>query len=206
MDASQLALFIPACFALNVVPGPNNLLALSNAQRLGASAAVIASSGRLAAFALMIFLAATGLAAVLYASESLFYTIKMAGALYLFWVALQLWRASAPVLGEHTDRRSTVLEQVRQEFLLAVANPKAILIFTAFLPQFVDSQSASGVQFFVLGALFLCLELVAISMYAAAGVYFAHWFASPVISRRFNRCCALVIAALGMGMALERRA
>lgn len=70
MDLSTLAVFIPACFALNMAPGPNNLLSISNASRYGFGGACMGGLGRLLAFAIMIVLAA-----------------------YLFYLALQLWSA-----------------------------------------------------------------------------------------------------------------
>ncbi|MNP79655.1 leucine export protein LeuE [compost metagenome] len=75
MDLSLLALFVPACFALNMAPGPNNLLSLNNASRYGLRIACVAGVGRLLAFAGMIVLAAMGLAVVLHTSEYLFLTI-----------------------------------------------------------------------------------------------------------------------------------
>ena len=80
MDLSLLALFVPACFALNMAPGPNNLLSLNNASRYGLRIACVAGVGRLLAFAGMIVLAAMGLAVVLHTSEYLFLTIKLLGA------------------------------------------------------------------------------------------------------------------------------
>lgn len=94
MDYATLALFIPACFALNMAPGPNNLLSISNATRYGFQRACLAGAGRLLAFAGMIALASAGLAVVLHTSEVLFYLIKTVGAAYLLYLAFQLWRAA----------------------------------------------------------------------------------------------------------------
>ena len=82
MSWLTLAWFIPACFALNMTPGPNNLMALNNAKRYGWSHACLAGLGRLSAFAVMITLAASGLATLLYASELFFTLLKVLGALY----------------------------------------------------------------------------------------------------------------------------
>ena len=87
MNVTTLLLFLPACFALNMAPGPNNLLSMANAKRYGVRIACYAGIGRLVAFAGMITLAATGLASILYASETLFLAIKVVGGLYLFWLA-----------------------------------------------------------------------------------------------------------------------
>ncbi|HCV41091.1 MAG TPA: amino acid transporter [Pseudomonas sp.] len=104
MDLSSLLLFIPACFALNMAPGPNNLLSLHNASRYGLRTACVAGAGRILAFSGMIALAAMGLAVVLHTSEYLFLAIKVLGAAYLFYIAWQLWRApvgEAVVASDH---------------------------------------------------------------------------------------------------------
>ena len=206
MDASTLLLFVPACFALNMAPGPNNLLSVSNATRYGFRRSCLAGAGRLLAFAGMIALASAGLAAVLHTSELLFYGIKTAGAIYLFYLAWQLWRAQ-PAEGAQGGAAPTAswLQLARQEFLVAAGNPKAILIFTAFLPQFVDPAGAVGAQFFVLGALFLLLEVLALAAYAWMGARMQRWFAQPRGKRVFNRTCAGLLAGAGMGLLLSRR-
>jgi threonine/homoserine/homoserine lactone efflux protein len=204
LDFFTLGLFIPACFALNMVPGPNNLLSMSNAQRYGFKFSVGAGMGRLSAFVVMIFLAATGLATILYASKTIFVTIKIIGAAYLFWVAYQLWNSKPTEIKEQKQEYKSIWQLAKHEFLLAAGNPKAILIFTAFLPQFIDSTQSSGYQFFILGAVFLCLELLAISIYAIFGVYLRHWFSKPNMQKLFNRGCALFIATIGIGLLIDR--
>ncbi|WP_404942497.1 LysE family translocator, partial [Pseudomonas sp. GW456-L14] len=94
----------------------------------------------------------------------------------------------------------------RQEFLVAIGNPKAILIFTAFLPQFVDPAAPVPGQFLVLGALFLLLEWIAISAYACMGLHMRRWFAEPRGKKIFNRCCAALLSAAASVLLLARRA
>jgi len=200
-----LVLFIPACFALNMIPGPNNLLSMANGQRYGFKYAVGAGLGRIAAFVVMIILAATGLATILYASETIFLTIKVVGALYLFWVAYKLWNSKVSEIENIDQVHNNIYQLAKQEFLLAAGNPKAILIFTAFLPQFVDSTKNAGYQFFILGIVFLCLELLAISIFAIFGVYLRNWFAKPNMRKLFNRCCAFFIGSIGISLLLDRK-
>ena len=205
MELAALAFCVPACFALNMAPGPNNLLSLGNATRHGFATACLAGAGRLLAFGLMIALASAGLAAVLHTSELLFQAIKLGGALYLFWIALQLWRA--PVTAAETVARApaSLPARARQEFLVAAGTPKAILIFTAFLPQFIDPAGDVGSQFAVLGALFLVLEMAAIALYAWMGVHLRRWIVSPRGKRVFNRTSAVLLGTAGMGLLLARR-
>ncbi len=205
MDASTLMLFVPACFALNMAPGPNNLLSVSNATRYGFRRSCLAGAGRLVAFAGMIALASAGLAAALHTSELLFYGIKTVGAIYLFYLAWQLWRAQPGGQVASAAQAAGWWPLARQEFFVASGNPKAILIFTAFLPQFVDPAGPVGAQFFVLGVLFLLLEVVALAAYAWMGARMQKWFAQPRGKRVFNRICAGLLAGAGMGLLLSRR-
>ncbi|GLX78371.1 lysine transporter LysE [Thalassotalea insulae] len=204
MDLLNLFIFIPACFALNMAPGPNNLLAMNNARCYGISTALIAGFGRLFAFSIMIVLAASGLAAVLYASETIFLMIKVIGAAYLLWIAIQLWHATAAPATEHNSS-GNYLALARQEFTLAAGNPKAILIFTAFLPQFVDPNANINNQFLQLGAIFLLLELIAITIYGLFGRYLRHWFTQAKTAKRFNRACAGFLGLSGANLLLAEQ-
>jgi threonine/homoserine/homoserine lactone efflux protein len=205
MDLATLALFLPACFALNMAPGPNNLLSVSNATRYGYRASCLAGIGRLLAFAGMIALASAGLAVVLQTSALLFYGIKILGAAYLVYLAVQLWRADPQAQAESTAAVG-LWALARQEFLVAAGNPKAILIFTAFLPQFVVPGEPITPQFTLLGAMFLMLEWIAISAYAYMGLHMRRWFAEPRGKRLFNRCCAGLLAAAASVLLMARRA
>ncbi|WP_152225054.1 LysE family translocator [Pseudomonas sp. SCB32] len=201
------ALFLPACFALNLAPGPNNLLSLNNAARFGLLRATLAGGGRLLAFSGMLALAASGLALVLQASAWLFLVIKVIGAAYLLWLAVQLWRAPTAdlqVVGADAPA-SSLWRLTRQEFWVAAGNPKAILIFTAFLPQFVDPNQAVGDQFARLGAAFLLLEWLAIALYGLAGVHLGKLLAGARARRLFNRGCAALLGSAGLGLLLSRR-
>lgn len=206
MQLSTLAVFIPACFVLNMAPGPNNLLSISNASRYGFAVACGGGIGRLLAFTIMIALAAVGLTAVLHTSEWLFHGIKIVGAAYLFYLAVQLWRAQADHPVDVTSTQVRLGRLARQEFLVAIGNPKAILLFTAFLPQFVDHSGAAISQFAQLGAMFLTLECVAIGLYCLMGIHARRLFARPSGKRLFNQVCAGLLASAASFLLVARRA
>lgn len=205
MNLTTLLLFVPACFALNMAPGPNNLLSLSNATRYGLRISCVAGAGRLLAFALMLMLASAGLAVVLHTSELLFTLIKFGGAAYLFYLAWQLWRSDTSQTSDLTTPALGLPALARQEFLVAIGNPKAILIFTAFLPQFVNPAEPTGWQFAVFGAAFLALEWIAIVLYAYMGIHMRRWFSKPRGKRLFNRSCSALLATAGLGLLVSRR-
>ncbi|MGC1330492.1 LysE family translocator [Pseudomonas sp.] len=207
MNLATLLLFVPACFALNMAPGPNNLLSLNNASRYGFGTSCLAGGGRLLAFAGMIALAAMGLAVVLHASAELFLIIKVVGALYLFYLGVQLWRAPVDGQAPAGPGNGGLFRLAGQEFLVAAGNPKAILIFTAFLPQFVnvDGPTSVGQQFLWLGVMFLMLEWLAIAIYAWLGSHLQRWFTQPRPRRMFNRGSALLLGCAGVGLLAARR-
>ncbi|WP_105167839.1 LysE family translocator [Pseudoalteromonas sp. T1lg23B] len=204
MEIWKLLLFIPPCFALNMAPGPNNLLSMNNARCYGFKSSLVAGFGRIAAFSVMIALAASGLAVVLQLSETLFLTIKVLGAGYLLWIAFKLWCSETNLVTE-IENNSSRLGLAKQEFVLAAGNPKAILIFTAFLPQFIDVSARVNEQFFILGIIFLMLEMTAISVYAMFGIYLRQWFTRPTMTKRFNRACATFLAISGVNLLFSRQ-
>ncbi|HDS1728191.1 TPA: LysE family translocator [Pseudomonas putida] len=206
MNISTLLIFIPACFALNMAPGPNNLLSINNATQYGFWASCMAGTGRLIAFAAMIALAAAGLAVVLETSELVFYAIKILGAAYLFYLAIKLWTAKAQPQEATQTKTKNIAGLAKQEFLIAAGNPKAILIFTAFLPQFINPAQDVAPQFAVLGILFLMLEMIALAGYALIGLHLRRWFSDPKGKRLFNRICAVLLSGAASILLATRRA
>ncbi len=160
MPYHTLLLFVPACFAINMAFGPNNLLALTNGARHGVGLALVASMGRIVAFAAMIAIAALGMGALLATSELVFTVVKVAGAAYLAYLGLKLIRSRETLAADAAEgpKPRTTWGFARQEFLVAAGNPKAILVFTAFFPQFV-TPGAYWQSFAIEGAIFLAFEV-----------------------------------------------
>jgi homoserine/homoserine lactone efflux protein len=163
--------FIPATVLVSLIPGANQLLGLRNAVRYGMARAMVAVAGRLVAFVVFIGLVVVGLGAVLTTSVVAFTVIKWAGVAYLVWIGLVTLRRSA--------RESVVAEEppavptrrlVGQEFLVAITNPKAMLLFAALLPQFTGpGRESLPLQLAILGATYLVIEVVVALGYATVG-------------------------------------
>jgi len=207
MTLSNYLLFLPACFAINMAFGPNNLLSVTNGARHGVSPAVIAAGGRLAAFAIMIAIAGLGMGAVLVASELAFDVIKYIGAAYLVWIGIRLLRAPAPVAETQAPDAAappSMRSLVRQEFTVAAGNPKAILVFTAFFPQFVV-PGAYAASYLLLGVTFLLLEVVAIALYAMLGARMRRLANGSRAMRWFNKVSGSMMIGFGLILAFTRR-
>ncbi|MBB2972068.1 LysE family translocator [Mesorhizobium sp. RMAD-H1] len=198
------SVFIPACFALNCAPGPNNMLAFSNAARLGAGPAMLGGLGRMPAFAFLILITILGLGAVLAASATAFTIIKFAGAIYLIYVGIQFWR-KARELASMRSADVSMKALMRRDFTLAISNPKAIAIFTAFFPQFIDASEPAWSQLAAMGVVFLLLEIGAVLIYVIAGVLLRRALKSERIFVHLNRLVGGVLIASGGSMALSSR-
>jgi len=174
MDA---LLFVPVAVAISLTPGPNNFCGLNNGIRAGVGAAMVATLGRVAAFAIFLTISAVGLGAMLLASEAAFTAVKWVGACYLFWLGWRAWRSrdfSALALedvGEAAAPGGPVRLRalIAQEFLLGITNPKAIILFAAIFPQFIDPAQPAARQFLVLGSIYLAGEFVSTAVYATCG-------------------------------------
>ncbi|PWR23993.1 LysE family translocator [Zavarzinia compransoris] len=204
MPLDAFLLFLPACFAVNLAFGPNNLLALTNGARVGVGRTVLASGGRMIAFALMIAIAGLGLGALLATSALAFNIVKWAGAAYLVYLGVRLLKAGGPAADVEAAAPRTLAALARQEFVVAAGNPKAILVFTAFLPQFVD-PGAYALSFTILGATFLVLEAVAIALYALIGARLGAAMARGRAMAWFNRISGSLMILFGVLLAFTRR-
>lgn len=131
-------LYLFTCFGIAVVPGPNALLALTHGAIYGQRRTLFTISGGVLGFAFVLSLCALGLGALIQASATWFTALKIAGGLYLIWLGFGLWR-SAPVSLETSGMPSLRRWSLfRQGLVSAISNPKALLLFTAFIPPFLD--------------------------------------------------------------------
>lgn len=123
----------------------------------------------------------------------------------MLFIAFKLWTASTAEEEVKETKSKNQMELVKQEFLIAAGNPKAILIFTAFLPQFIDPSQNVASQFTVLGTLFLMLEVIALAGYALIGLHLRRWFNQPKGKRLFNRICAVLLSGAATLLLTARR-
>lgn len=193
-----LLMFATASLALAVIPGPTMLLALSNGMGGGLRRAAWGIGGATLGSAAVIAVVAIGLGSLMLASAWLFEMVRWVGVGYLMWLALHLW--STPV----TDVQATLAEvpgrevQGRAAFMrsltVALSNPKALLFFSAFLPQFVNPVMPLAPQYALLGVLFVAIDALVMVVYALAGHHAVRRM-SPAALRWLHRACGT-----GMGM------
>ena len=194
MSAAQWWIFLPACIGMNFFPGPNNLVALVHGIRTNARRATVAGLARLPVMVVMLVLLAVGLEALLALSAGAFQWLRIIGAAYLLWMA---WQAIHVVETTRFDLevRKTLLLMARSEALIAFTNPKLILIFFAFFPQFIDLGKPVVPQVVVMGGTFILIEIAAIGLYAFGGRWLQERFHDGQGSKWLSRFTAVALTA-----------
>ncbi|AOE87499.1 LysE family translocator [Pseudomonas sp. TCU-HL1] len=205
MDASTLFLYVIAVSAVMMTPGPSMLLALSNGASHGMRVASFGMAGAALSDLLLIGAVGCGLGALLQASEQLFSLVKWAGAAYLLYLAWVLWRAPTRSLSEASVPSAA---RGRSAFLRALSvglsNPKGLLFFSAFLPQFIRPAEPVAQQYVILAVTSALIDCVMMSLYALGGRHAMRRFSARVM-QWINRSCAGILAMLSLGLALYRR-
>jgi threonine/homoserine/homoserine lactone efflux protein len=175
-DASTLALFAAACFALAVVPGPAVLYIVARSVDQGRGAGLVSALG-IGTGGLVHAVAATiGLSSLLASSATAFTVVKYAGAAYLVILGVRrlLTRERLELLAP--PPRVSHRRMFRDGVVVNVLNPKTALFFLAFLPQFVDPGAAApALQILALGLVFVAVALASDSLWALAAGTVGAW-------------------------------
>ena len=198
--------FVTIEAVLSMTPGPAVLYVLSQAIRKGPAKSVWGSGGILSANAMYFVLSATSLGAVIVASYKLFFLIKWAGAAYLVFLGVRSFfgNASVMALPESGDSRSGA-RILRDGFFLQAANPKALLFFTAILPQFIDTRHSVAFQILVLGVSSILVEFVILFVYGQLAGRALSAARSPRFEKLTNRVAGSLLIGAGIGLARLRR-
>ncbi|MFC8450646.1 LysE family translocator [Kitasatospora sp. NPDC057223] len=205
----RLVVFLTVVSLLIAVPGPSVLFVVSRGISLGRRAAVSTAIGNEAGLLVQVVLVAFGLGSVIERSLLLFSIIKFAGAVYLVYLGVQAWRhrhllAVADKAEPETADTSRIL---REGFVVGVSNPKGLLIFTAVLPQFIDSSRGNvAVQLLLLGAICVLIALVSDASWGVAAGTARIWLAgSPRRLSWIGGASGMVMVGLGIRLAFSNR-
>lgn len=202
MSPSHLLLFAATELLLSMTPGPAVLLVISLGMRRGFASSRRGAAGILTGNAIYFALSAAGLGALLIASKRVFDVLQIAGAAYLILIGLKMaLLPSRPEPVEEVKVRR-LDDSFLQGLVTQLANPKALVFFTALLPQFVDASKPMTMQFVVLGVISILVELPVLFAYGFAAdrgraVYGKH---APLIERLSGAC----LVAAGAKLAASR--
>ena len=200
--------FTIAAAVLAVAPGPDNLFVLLQSAMYGARAGIFVTLGLCVGVFIQTLLAAFGVAAVVAASPTLLRIIQFAGAAYLLYLAWGAW--NAPVGGESGESskkypRLTNFQLWRRGILMNITNPKVLIFFLAFFPQFIikgSTESQVMVQMLIMGMTFLVCTLVVFSAIAWCAGTLADRLRSPKVQTILNKVSAVIFTVLAISTLL----
>jgi len=205
MTQTTFLLYALACFSVTVIPGPTTLLALANGTSRNWRVAAMGFAGAALSDLLLIGAVSVGLGALLAASETLFSCVKWVGVGYLIWLGIQLWRSHPSGVSGHFSRAAVSPRKAfARSLVVSLSNPKGLLFFSAFLPQFIDINQPQAIQYLQLALLSAAIDIVVMACYAASGSQAAKLLTAQGL-RRLNRGCASVMLSLAAFLALYRR-
>lgn len=205
---SPLAIYVVASLALILTPGQDMIYVITRSLAQGRFAGVCSALGVIVGILVHTALAALGVGAILQASESLFLALKLVGAAYLAYLGMRLFLAPAPALGAHAAGRALRPWPLFWQGVLSnVSNPKIVLFFLAFLPQFVDPASPHPTRdLAALGVLYALLGLpVKVGVALAAGGLAQRFARSRAAGLWLNRASGTILVALGLKLAATER-
>jgi len=197
--------FLAAALVVAVSPGPGAVLSMSVGLRHGYWHALAGIAGLQTALLLQLALVATGLGALLAASETAFLVVKLVGAGYLVWLGIRKWRASVEE-GAGAALGPDVPEGFyRQGILVNLGNPKAIVFIAALVPQFIDPSRPRLPQRIVTAATRCSDDKLVMSCYALLASRFRGLTSSPRAAVLQNRIFGGLFVSAGLLLAGSSR-
>ena len=195
-------IYLAAAIGLSLSPGPNGLLALTHGALHGRRMTLWTIFGGSFGFVAVIALSMFGIGALLQTSLVWLTVLKWLGGAYLVWLGIQVWRAPAlrvELMALSSERGGWSL--FRQGALSAMTNPKGILFFAAFLPQFIDPARSLVMQFLIMACTFAGIEVVTEFLIASTAHRIRPWLERS--GKRFNQACGGIFIAIGAALPLR---
>lgn len=206
----DIHLFLAFCLAVTIlvlVPGPIVTMVVANSLSHGTRTGLTTVAGASIGNALLLAAAAAGVLTFFAFLSEAFVIVRWAGAAYLIWLGIKAWRAhsgegaEAAALAVPRSPRAVFL----QGFLIAITNPKTIVFYIAFLPQFIDPHLPAGQQLLAMTGVTIVIALITDSTYAVLAGRVRGWFTAPGRRRLQGRITGTLLIGTGCGLLLARR-
>lgn len=204
MTLTTYLLYVAAVALLIVTPGPTMLMCMTNSINHGPRRAMTSVAGAVTAVLCVMALSAMGLGALLATSETAFTAAKVAGAAYLIWLGIKTFRSNA-VLQVEGQAPGAGRSFYLQGFLVGASNPKAVLFFAAFFPQFLNPAAPMLPQFAVLALTFMAFEFTVLTLCALGVARLVPLLKSSGPVKWINRICGGLFTLMGGLLLLTRR-
>lgn len=186
VDPHRYITFLGVMALLAMTPGPANLFSVATGVRDGRLAALKGVVGMSTATLVWFIGAALGLGAVVTAFPQVFRFIAVAGGLYVAWLGVQAIRGAGHSPGDPGKARLTRRGPLVDGFMVQIANPKAVLFFTAVLPPFLDPARPIAPQLMLFAAATIGMDMITMSAYGLSGAALSRRMTEPRFARWFG--------------------
>jgi len=203
MSLELYAAYLVACLIVVLVPGPTVTLILANSIRHGTRAGLANVLGTQVGLAVMIGVVGVGLTSLIEAMGHWFDWLRLAGAAYLIWLGWKMIR-SAGIASATAPSRPPRGGFLLQGALVALSNPKTLVFFGAFFPQFIDPARDHGLQILIMGLTAMLFAAVSDSAYALAAGRARRALSAQRV-RLMSRVSGAFLVGGGMWLAFSRR-
>jgi threonine/homoserine/homoserine lactone efflux protein len=200
-------LYTITVFISSIIPGPSMLLALAHGIKYGTKVSIITALGNSVASMIQATIAIAGLGIVLSTSTTFFLIIKYIGVVYLIYLGIKLYKAPFTIDNNNDNKKEKpVLKKLFSEaFIVAAANPKALLFFTALFPQFIQ-ETRSGVFHYTLLVLSLgIIAFICMMIYSFSGYKVKNFFTTNIVSKYIGKIIGSIFVSLGIGLAFTSK-
>ena len=195
LDLSLVALYAASVMSLLVTPGPVTLLVLRAGLAGGMRHAFVTICGSNAASLILIFVSALLIKGLLVVDERVFSLVRLAGCLYIAWIALGMMREARAAPGAASAVQTPARAGFVRGFTLAISNPKDIVFFASFLPQFIAVLPSPDQSIGLLTGLWIVLDFATLGLL----VFAVRRAVSPARERQLLLACAVLLLVIGVG-------
>ena len=199
-----LAFFV-ACWLISLSPGAGAVASMASGMNYGFARGYWNALGLQLALILQIVIVAAGVGALLATSALAFAVIKWFGVLYLLYLAIRQWRAPAQAMTLDHRPIGRPLSLVLRGFVINFSNPKAIIFILAVLPQFLDPGRPMLMQYLLMTATMVTVDLVVMAGYTGLAAKALRLLSSPRQQRLLNRSFAVMFGLAAGLLATVRR-
>jgi len=204
LDATTLIAFAFASFILAIVPGPNVTVIIATALQRGVVAGLAVVAGTSIGILSMVFVVALGFEALLGFMGWAFDWIKMLGAVYLIYLGYSMLRSNAKLDKDITVSREPLFKLAARGFLVLWSNPKMLLFFGAFIPQFVASGEPTFTSLILLGLIFFAVATFTDTLYALMAGSLGATLSNTRL-KVLNKVSGLIVMAGGVWLAVQQK-
>lgn len=206
LDITLLSIFIPTFFIVSITPGMCMTLAMTLGMSIGIRKTLWMMWGELLGVAVVALAAVLGVSAVMLKFPQVFNVLKLFGAAYLAYVAINMWCSKGKLALNEDNKQNKNINRSQlftQGFITAIANPKGWAFMVSLLPPFINPSIALPMQLSVLIFVILCSEFLCMTIYAIGGKTIGKLLTQKNNVKLLNKLSGSLMALVALWLALS---